>query len=252
MAAAVRAERPPRLRHRQRRVLLRDLLPRRAAAGRPAGRAALGPRRLPQPGGLHQPVQAQQRAGPALGLRRRRRRAAQGLPALPHLPRQRDEPGGAARQHRGLERRGARGGQPRAVPRQVRAGHAAAGRRAGRARCPTPASTSGPACPAGGDDVAFAPRPARSIQCDRAAGQPAGARSAHGRNPGAGRVRMALVAAVAECLEAAQRIVSYTQSSLRDDAHDPQLQNRHRPRLGRPRRDLAPSTRPKCATPSST
>jgi hypothetical protein len=127
MAAAVRAERPPRLRDRQRRVLLRDLLRRRRrrwAACRPRRRWAA---RLPQPGGLHQPVQAQQRAGPALGLRRRRRRAAEGLPALPHLPRQRDEPDGAARQHRGLERRGACGGQPRAVPRQVRTGHAAAG-----------------------------------------------------------------------------------------------------------------------------
>jgi N-succinyldiaminopimelate aminotransferase len=39
------------------------------------------------------------------------------------------------------------------------------------------------------------------------------AREAHGVNPGAGRVRMALVAGVAECLEAAQRIVSFVQSS---------------------------------------
>ncbi len=38
------------------------------------------------------------------------------------------------------------------------------------------------------------------------------ARDAHGVNPGAGRVRMALVAETAECLEAAQRIVHYTQS----------------------------------------
>jgi len=35
------------------------------------------------------------------------------------------------------------------------------------------------------------------------------ARSAHGINPGAGRVRMALVADTAECLEAAQRIVQF-------------------------------------------
>ena len=34
--------------------------------------------------------------GHALGLRRRRRAAAEALPALPHLPRQRDEPDGAA------------------------------------------------------------------------------------------------------------------------------------------------------------
>jgi N-succinyldiaminopimelate aminotransferase len=38
------------------------------------------------------------------------------------------------------------------------------------------------------------------------------ARPAHGVNPGAGRIRMALVADGAECLEAAQRIVAYTRS----------------------------------------
>jgi N-succinyldiaminopimelate aminotransferase len=37
------------------------------------------------------------------------------------------------------------------------------------------------------------------------------AREAHGSNPGRGRIRMALVAETAECLEAAQRIVHYTQ-----------------------------------------
>jgi len=36
------------------------------------------------------------------------------------------------------------------------------------------------------------------------------AREAHGINPGRGRIRMALVADTAECLEAAQRIVHYT------------------------------------------
>jgi len=36
------------------------------------------------------------------------------------------------------------------------------------------------------------------------------ARPAHGINPGAGRIRMALVAPVEECLEAAQRIVQFT------------------------------------------
>jgi N-succinyldiaminopimelate aminotransferase len=35
------------------------------------------------------------------------------------------------------------------------------------------------------------------------------AREAHGSNPGAGRVRMALVAGVEECLEAAQRIAGF-------------------------------------------
>ncbi len=38
------------------------------------------------------------------------------------------------------------------------------------------------------------------------------ARPAHGHNPGAGRIRLALVAPVEECLEAAQRIVSFTES----------------------------------------
>ena len=72
MAAAVRAERPLRLRDRIRRVLLRDLLPRRAAARRARGRAPARPRRLPQPDRLHEPVEALERAGPALRLRRRR------------------------------------------------------------------------------------------------------------------------------------------------------------------------------------
>lgn len=38
------------------------------------------------------------------------------------------------------------------------------------------------------------------------------AREAHGVNPGAGRIRMALVAETGECLEAAHRIVAYTRS----------------------------------------
>jgi N-succinyldiaminopimelate aminotransferase len=38
------------------------------------------------------------------------------------------------------------------------------------------------------------------------------AREAHGLNPGQGRIRMALVASVDECVEAAQRIVSYSKS----------------------------------------
>jgi N-succinyldiaminopimelate aminotransferase len=38
------------------------------------------------------------------------------------------------------------------------------------------------------------------------------AREAHGVNPGAGRIRMALVAEPAECLEAAERIVAYCHS----------------------------------------
>ncbi len=40
------------------------------------------------------------------------------------------------------------------------------------------------------------------------------ARPAHGSNPGAGRIRLALVADEAECLEGARRIVSFTKNSL--------------------------------------
>jgi N-succinyldiaminopimelate aminotransferase len=38
------------------------------------------------------------------------------------------------------------------------------------------------------------------------------AREAQGSNPGAGRIRMALVAGTAECLEAAHRIAEFTRS----------------------------------------
>jgi len=38
------------------------------------------------------------------------------------------------------------------------------------------------------------------------------ARTAHGHNPGAGRIRMALVAEAAECVQAAQRIVEFVKS----------------------------------------
>ena len=183
---------------------------------------AAGPRRLPQPGGLHQPVQALQRAGAALRLRRRRRAAAQGLPAVPHLPRQRDEPAGAARQHRRLDRRGPRAGQPRLVPQQVRSGHAAFG------RCPGCASSRRRFLPLGcgagfgagcrsraGDDVAFALQLLAQYNVAVLPGSLL-AREAHGHNPGAGRIRMALVAPTDDCVEAAQRIRNFT-LSLRDN-----------------------------------
>jgi len=38
------------------------------------------------------------------------------------------------------------------------------------------------------------------------------ARNAHGHNPGAGRIRMALVAATDDCVEAARRIRDFTHS----------------------------------------
>ncbi len=67
--------------------------------------------------------------------------------------------------------------------------------------------------PGGGDEIEFARGllaqynvnvlPGRLLAREVAGRKPA--------NPGAGRIRMALVAPVAECLEAARRIVSYTQ-----------------------------------------
>ena len=63
----------------------------------------------------------------------------------------------------------------------------------------------------GGDDVAFA----RGLLAQYNVAVLPGsllAREAHGVNPGAGRIRLALVAETEECLEAAHRIASYCKS----------------------------------------
>jgi N-succinyldiaminopimelate aminotransferase len=63
----------------------------------------------------------------------------------------------------------------------------------------------------GGDDVGFA----RALRAHYNLGVLPGsllAREAHGTNPGAGRVRLALVAPLAECIEAAQRIVRHVRA----------------------------------------
>jgi N-succinyldiaminopimelate aminotransferase len=61
----------------------------------------------------------------------------------------------------------------------------------------------------GGDDVAFARGLLAQYNVNVLPGSLL-AREAHGVNPGAGRIRLALVAEQAECLEAAQRIVAFT------------------------------------------
>jgi N-succinyldiaminopimelate aminotransferase len=61
----------------------------------------------------------------------------------------------------------------------------------------------------GGDDLAFARGLLAQYNVTVLPGSLL-ARPAHGRNPGAGRVRMALVAGVEECVEAAERIVAFT------------------------------------------
>ncbi|HEY8880458.1 MAG TPA: succinyldiaminopimelate transaminase [Roseateles sp.] len=63
----------------------------------------------------------------------------------------------------------------------------------------------------GGNDVAFAQGLLAQYNLAVLPGSLL-ARAAHGSNPGAGRIRLALVADEAECLEAAHRIVSFTQS----------------------------------------
>ncbi|MDY0745632.1 succinyldiaminopimelate transaminase [Paucibacter sp. R3-3] len=63
----------------------------------------------------------------------------------------------------------------------------------------------------GGDDIAFAQQLLAQYNVTVLPGSLL-ARTAHGVNPGAGRFRMALVAETAECLEAAHRIASFTQS----------------------------------------
>jgi N-succinyldiaminopimelate aminotransferase len=65
-----------------------------------------------------------------------------------------------------------------------------------------------------GDDIAFA----RGLLAQYNVAVLPGsllAREAHGINPGAGRIRLALVAGVEECVEAAQRIAAYTKESFR-------------------------------------
>lgn len=63
----------------------------------------------------------------------------------------------------------------------------------------------------GGDDVAFAQGLLAQYNLVVLPGSLL-AREAQGANPGAGRIRLALVADEAECLEAARRIVSFTKS----------------------------------------
>ncbi len=63
----------------------------------------------------------------------------------------------------------------------------------------------------GGDDVAFALGLLAQYNVTVLPGSLL-ARESQGVNPGRGRIRMALVAEAAECIEAAQRIVAYTRT----------------------------------------
>ena len=114
MEKAVRAVGPPRLRDRLGRVLQRDLLPRRAAAGRAGGGGASWA--APISAGWCAFTSLSKRSnvpGMRSGFVAGDAALHQAVPAVSHLPRQRDEPDRAGGQHRRLERRGARGRQPR-------------------------------------------------------------------------------------------------------------------------------------------
>jgi N-succinyldiaminopimelate aminotransferase len=63
----------------------------------------------------------------------------------------------------------------------------------------------------GGDDVAYALQLLAQYNVAVLPGSLL-ARTAHGINPGAGRIRLALVAGTDECVEAAERIVQHTRS----------------------------------------
>lgn len=66
---------------------------------------------------------------------------------------------------------------------------------------------------AAGDDIAFAQQLLAQYNVTVLPGSLL-ARQAHGHNPGQGRIRMALVAGVDECLEAAQRIADFTRQQF--------------------------------------
>jgi N-succinyldiaminopimelate aminotransferase len=69
-----------------------------------------------------------------------------------------------------------------------------------------------------GDDITFARRLLAQYNLTVLPGSLL-AREAHGHNPGAGRVRLALVAPVDECLEAAHRIVACCRSLTSTSPH---------------------------------
>ena len=79
----------------------------------------LGRGHFPRLVDIRQPVEALQRAGHALGVRRRRCGHPDEIPALPHLPRLCDESGGAGCQRGGVAGRGTRARQPAPVPGEI-------------------------------------------------------------------------------------------------------------------------------------
>src|SRR5262249_57721535 len=116
--ASVRAIGPAGLRPPLGRVLLENLF-RPPAARRFGSVREARPARFFSFGCFFQPLEKIELPGHALGFCGWRRGAAEEVPALPHLPRLGDEPQRSARLDRGLERRGARGGEPATLRREV-------------------------------------------------------------------------------------------------------------------------------------
>ena len=202
---------------------------------------------------FHSPVEALEPAGPALGLRRRRRRAAQALPAVSHLSRLRHAGAHAAGQHRRLERR-AHVVANRALYREKFARVLPILRRCSTWQRPMAASICGRRRRR---RRSLHARAVRAAERDRAARQLPGARHAHGGNPGAGCVRISLVARV-ERMRAGRRAAHSRLHCLASrnnySDHDlTTLRRDHRSRLRTPRRDHARTMRRRrCARRSRT
>ena len=167
------------------------------------------------------------------------------LPALPHLPRQRDEPGGAGGQHRGLERRGACGRQPRAVPRAS----SRRSRRCSRAVLDVALPDAGfylwAGVPARGRRRRrLRPRPARSIQCDGAAGQPARARGARRQPRRAAASAWRWWPRPPNASKPRSASCNFIQTRPKP-IHDPTAPADHRRRVGKPRQPLRQVSAPK-------
>ena len=120
--------------------------------------------------------------GLALRLRRRRRGADQGVPAVPHVSRLGDVGRGRRGQHRRVERRGARASPIAPNTRRSSPRCSRGSRRRCPARCPTPRSTCGRRRRSTTPSSRGGCSPRRTSPCCPAA---IVARDAHGVNPGA-------------------------------------------------------------------
>ena len=198
-----------RLRDRRRRVLFGDL-PRRSctAGGIADGGGAGGPgsRSLRR---LQQPLQAFKPAGAALGLCGGRPGTDGALLRLSHLSRLRDASAYCRGECAGVERRRPMWWRtaPPIAPSSTR-WHRCSARRFGL-QIPPGGFYFWPETP--GDDCAFTQALFEQENITVLPGSYLG-REQDGVNPGAGRIRIALVAPLEECVEAAERLAAFTRA----------------------------------------